>query len=155
MLRSKRKRYFVDPDVQSGLMKRLVIYIGVSMIFVTMPIAFVKTVLQPEVMFLDHVFDVYATHWPVMAMMVVFLPFALSDAVKYSNRFAGPIYRLRNELNRFDDGQPMSRIQFRKDDFWQDLAGSMNRVIDHIAQLEGRASDPTTSSPADDEPQTV
>lgn len=136
MGRAQRKRYFIDPAVQAGLMKRLVVYIGASMIFFTMPIAFAKTVMHPEIMFTEHVLTVYATHWPILLMMIAFLPFALNDAVRFSNRFAGPIYRMRCELKRFENRQPMNRIKFRKRDFWHDLADSMNMVSDRIAELE-------------------
>lgn len=141
MGRAQRKRYFIDPAVQAGLMKRLVVYIGASMIFLTLPLAFAKTVMHPEIMFTEHVLTVYATHWPILLMMVAFLPFALNDAVRFSNRFAGPIYRLRCELKRFENSQPMNRIKFRKRDFWHDLAESMNRVSTRISELETQLED--------------
>ncbi len=106
------------------------------MVFITLPLALVQTALNPDQMFIQHVLDVYATHWPILAMMVLFLPFALNDAIKYSNRFTGPIYRLRCELQRFEDGERLRPFRFRKNDFWRDIAERFNKVTDRLNKLE-------------------
>ena len=131
-----RRRFFIDPDVQTGLLKRLVFYWVASLLFLTLPIAFAKTVSDPNVFFLNHVADVYLTHWPVLVMLMFFLPFAMNDALKYSNRFAGPIYRLRCELKNFEDGNRLKPIKFRNGDFWHDLASGINRVTARLNELE-------------------
>ncbi len=135
-MNKQRKQYYIDPAVQSGLVKRLLSYWMVSMIFITLPIALFKTVTDTDTMFYQHVADVYVTYWPILLMMLVFLPFAANDAIKFSNLFTGPIYRLRVVLKQFENGERMKPFKFRKNDFWHDIADRMNLVINRLNKLE-------------------
>ena len=55
-------------------------------------------------------------------------PFILSS-LKLSNRFVGPIHRLRQQLRQIADGQPFEDLKFRRGDFWQELADEMERAM--------------------------
>lgn len=134
--RHLRRRYFVDPKVQTGLLKRIAFYWTASILFLTLPIAFAKVLAEPSVFFLDHIVNVFTTHWPVLAMLMFFLPFAMNDAIKFSNRFTGPVFRLRSELRNFEAGQCLKPIKFRQGDYWHDLAEGINRVGKRLNELE-------------------
>ena len=49
--------------------------------------------------------------------MLMLLPVFLRDTLKLSNRFAGPMYRLRTGLKGLTESQPIAPIQFRTGDF--------------------------------------
>ncbi len=75
-------------------------------------------------------------YWPVVLMMFIMLPVVLYDVNRFSNRFAGPIYRVRKELEKFEETGQIPKIKFREKDYWQDLAVQMNIVSEHMRQLE-------------------
>lgn len=149
-MKNKRTRaiYFIDNEVQTGLLRRLAMYWFASILFITLPLAFIKMATQPNVFFLDHVADVFYVHWPLLGMLVLFLPMAMNDAIKYSNRFAGPVYRMRTELKKFDLGEPVPRIKLREHDYWHDLAEGINRVTARLNELESQLADTNNDSRA-------
>ena len=51
--------------------------------------------------------------------MVILLPVFLYDTVKLSNRFAGPVIRLRRAMQAISQGNAVEKLQFRENDFWR------------------------------------
>ncbi len=75
---------------------------------------------------------------PLMCVMLILMPVFLRDTLKLSNRFAGPMYRLRTVLSEMSEGGDGYRIKFRMGDFWQSTAGDFNVVFDQINDLKTR-----------------
>lgn len=136
MNQSKRKRTFVDAEVQTAIIKRIVIYWLSGMMFILLPLTFSNTFMEPEVHIVSHFFSVVVHYWPVILMMFILLPLAMYDVNRFSNRFVGPIYRVRKELDKFEETGRIPPIKFREKDYWQDLAGQLNTVSDRINELE-------------------
>lgn len=131
-----RQRYYVDTAVQFDLLKRVLFYGLASILFLTLPIAFAKTLSDPSVFFLDHIGNVFRNHWPVLMMTVFFVPFAMNDILKFSNRFVGPIYRIRAEFKNFEQSGRIKSIKFRDGDYWHDLANGLNQITQRLNELE-------------------
>jgi hypothetical protein len=74
--------------------------------------------------------------WPVLFASALVLPLLLADVLRVSNRFAGPMYRLRNALRDLADGKPVTPVKFREGDFWCNMADEFNRVLDRMKDLE-------------------
>ena len=53
-----------------------------------------------------------------------------------SNRFAGPVYRIRLALQQLADGETPDPIQFRENDYWRDLATYVNSITRRIQETE-------------------
>jgi hypothetical protein len=68
------------------------------------------------------------------------LPFVIWDMLKLSNRFAGPIYRMRRALREVAEHGRTGTVHLRKDDFWHELAEELNAAL---ATLESRADSAT------------
>jgi len=66
------------------------------------------------------------------------LPLLLIDCLVFSNRVAGPIYRLRKAMRQLADSGSAPRMQFRSADLWQDLASEFNRVTERLTACENR-----------------
>lgn len=75
---------------------------------------------------------------PLMAVMLILMPIFLRDTLKLSNRFAGPMYRLRTVLAEMAEGKEGSKIKFRTGDFWQPTAGDFNVVLDQMNMLKAQ-----------------
>ena len=131
-----RRQWYVDSNVQRDLILRFVYYWAASMLFLTLPIALVSCVLNPTLSFLTHATNVFLIHWPVLITLSMMVPFLVNDITKFSNRFAGPVFRLRRELERFAQTGEMAEIQFREGDFWPDLAEGINHLSARVKELE-------------------
>ncbi len=89
-------------------------------------------------------------HGPTIVAMLVFSPIILRDICKLSNRFAGPIVRLRRGMQELADGQPVKPIHFRERDFWLDLATNFNRIAERLRVSQGESAtgcNPATVAP--------
>ena len=133
-----RHQWYVDSSVQKSLLKRMVIYCLASLLFVSMPIAFFKTLNQTDRNIVGHFMDVISTHWPILLMLACMIPFAVYDTLRLSNRFAGPVFRLRRELRHFRETGSMNEVFFRDNDFWHDLSLGVNELTLRIRELENQ-----------------
>lgn len=85
----------------------------------------------------DHVYFQFirmqeATFLRVIAAIAVVIGIILTiGGLMISHKIAGPIYRMQKELNRMRDETPveLNEIQFRKGDFFPELAESFNSLV--------------------------
>ena len=136
MNKSKRSRKFIDPEGQTAIIYRVVTYWLAGIMFILMPLTFSSTWMEPEINLVTHFFNVVVRYWPMLLMMFLMLPFALYDVNRFSNRFVGPIYRVRKELENFEESGKLAKMKFREGDYWQDLAAQLNSVSKRIGELE-------------------
>jgi hypothetical protein len=64
------------------------------------------------------------------------LPLVIFDIVRLSNRFVGPVYRLRMHLAQLKQNSNTHPLNFRDDDYWQQLAQPINELQQRILVLE-------------------
>ena len=136
--KADREHWFIDSTVQLAIFKRMFIYwIGCLLLF-TLPIAILRSSFGAGP-FLDEIVSVWKTHWPMIFTVLTFLPFVFYDVLKFSNRFVGPVYRLRRELEDFRRSGKVKKIRkFRDTDFWHDLYEGVNHLVDRIEELESQ-----------------
>jgi hypothetical protein len=72
---------------------------------------------------------------PVVLASLVLLPFLLIDAVVFSNRFTGPLYRVRYCMRRLVAGESIEPIHFRKHDYRPELADEFNALSQYVESL--------------------
>lgn len=140
----QRKTDFSDPVVQGALTRRIV---GQWMVFtlVAVLLAFGLAWMQdPFAPLTQTLAEAWWTYAPLLLVLVCLLPVFVMDTVKLSNRFTGPIYRLRHVARQLSEGECPERLTFRGGDFWRGLADDMNLVIDRVTQ-------PAAAEPADAE----
>lgn len=153
MSRQDRQRFFVDRDVQGKLMIRVAMYwvyclIAVALMMSCFIVAFDRPANSGE--FVSRLF--YQTI-PPLAASTLMLPILLFDAIRFSNLFAGPIFRLRRCMNHLADGKPVAELKFRNGDFWCEFAESFNRLNQRVQHLEARLAErdgEQTGSPQDE-----
>ncbi len=71
-----------------------------------------------------------------MGVMFLLMPVFLRDTLKMSNRFAGPMYRLRIALKKMAGEDVPAPIKFRDGDFWQEAADDFNTVRSQFDSLK-------------------
>lgn len=130
-----REQLLIESDVQSALLWRAALHGGALAIYFTVIQFFAQSMLMPEVSFLEMVFRFVdeAIYW--VPALILLAPLFAYDLLKLSNRFAGPIFRLRRELIRLDKNESKDPISFRETDFWSDLQKPFNAVRDDLLML--------------------
>ena len=130
MKHQTRKQLLIDGGVQLPIMLRIVAYWFFCLTTVTCALTLARVDAEPDVFFLSQLFHVVVSYWPVYAVMFAGLPIALYDALKLSNRFAGPVYRMKTNLRDFNDGKLYSPVCLREGDFHSELATEINIAIE-------------------------
>jgi hypothetical protein len=66
---------------------------------------------------------------PALLGTLLVQPLVITDVLRLSNRFVGPIGNLRNALKRSELGDAVAPLQRRPADFWPDLLDRVNRLL--------------------------
>jgi hypothetical protein len=135
----RRRRYFVDSSVQGALLRRLIGFWFTGMAAVSL----VLFIYHIAPYWLSGKNGVVGQAWvqlrPLVFASAALLPFVFYSAIRFSNRFVGPMLRFRRVLKQLAHGEPTSRITLRKGDFWLDVADDINMLVE---QLQPRESFP-------------
>jgi hypothetical protein len=134
MARSQRRQKFVDAKVQGALARRIIFHWLVFVIVCWGASLFLQILSDPFQTVAEHLRIMWATQGPMMLVMVFLLPVFVLDTIKLSHRFAGPIVSLRRAMHEIVEGKTPRKIQFRKNDFWHDLADDYNALADRLTE---------------------
>lgn len=130
MAKRARKRYWIDRQIQGSLAVRI---LGHWLIFVLVATA-LTLVLQVAANPFAAVSEQFSQMWnnqgPFALILVVLLPIFIYDTIKLSNRFAGPVLRLRRAMTEIAEGRPAEKLVFRDNDFWRGMANDFNTLVD-------------------------
>ncbi|NND96873.1 MAG: hypothetical protein HKN47_06035 [Pirellulaceae bacterium] len=136
---SKRTRILVDPQVQWSLAVRVLThwFLLLSCLFaISLMVRLLIAAGQQS--FIDSLKASVSIQAPLFCVMLILMPVFVRDTLKLSNRFAGPMYRLRTVLAELAQGGEGSRIKFRDGDFWSEAASDFNVVYDQLTTLKAR-----------------
>ena len=76
---------------------------------------------------------------PALFGAVFLVPIILYDVVCVSNRFVGPVMRLRRGMTQLVSGEQVGKLRFRRRDFWPEMAETFNQLaarVDRLDQLQ-------------------
>ncbi|GIW98848.1 MAG: hypothetical protein KatS3mg111_2181 [Pirellulaceae bacterium] len=150
-LKAKRKRVFVDRQVQGALAKHLVLHWCAYMFVTGVCVwAFEVVTAQPGSDWRTSLLATWENYGLFWIILVAMVPSFLYDTLKVSQRFAGPILRFRRSLRAAADGESVASIRFRDGDYWHELANDFNRLLARIEALEQRHRSVATDASADD-----
>jgi hypothetical protein len=145
-----RKRLFVDRKVQRALMLRALEYWFCCLATVGLAHVVWNLATNRYASLNEYFLDAWDFFLPATIVSLLVLPLIMYDILKLSNRFTGPLYRVRRELRRLAAGEPVVPVRFRSDDFWLDLADEFNAAaqrMDVIAEMAEKSHKP--SAPGD------
>lgn len=133
----KRERFFVDSTVQ-GLLLRRIVFHWVIFFFVACGcvLALQAMMGDPEVTFNERVRTVVGDFSLTAVILVMLLPAFLLDTIRISNRFVGPITRLRGGLKDLGKGNNTNKMKFRDNDLWHQAADEFNVVLERVNSQE-------------------
>jgi hypothetical protein len=147
MNRSRRADFFVDGEVQGALLLRVILYWMFCLLSISLMLICSEAYMGPPRRFIDLISDMYYRYGPALSASLLLLPVVLLDVIRVSNRFVGPVSRLRQGLADVADGRPAQPLNFRDSDFWCDLANNFNRAAARVAREASERSDATEEMP--------
>jgi len=137
---SRRRKFLVDNAVQGALAAR----VGWYWLFFAASVAMLLIVWTAFVDRPQRSGDLFATAWtrvgPALLASILLLPLVMIDVLRLSNRFAGPMYRVRNGLRQLARGETVAPIVLRKKDYWTDVARDFNLVAERMERRGGTAA---------------
>lgn len=136
-----RKKLLIDRNVQGALLRRLLLHWACAMAvgFTSLLIiqVFQTGVNAPLAVHLSQMWNTYGM---LLVVLIFFIPPLAYDSIKLSSRFAGPMYAIRSSLVKLADGRDVTPLQFREDDFWVDVADSINTIAKRLDQEAPQAA---------------
>lgn len=142
----RRSQNLVDHEVQTTLAWRVFLhwttFLGACALGTLIWTRFIEAPTETW----NYVLRDWGSHFLPFAIIAISLvPLFLRDTIKLSNRFAGPIIRVRRTLSDLADGKRPAPLLFRKGDFWQSLQHDMNRLISSHDEQPEVESSPTST----------
>lgn len=139
-VRPKRRTYYVDKEVQGELLVKAARYWILSVIVVAaltiIGWIFITPGIATLVKFRDELPSLIGAILVAPIASLLVLPVVLYDLLKLSNRFAGPMFRLRRLMGQVADGEKIEPVRFRQGDYWHDFAEEFNRLLEKIETAE-------------------
>jgi hypothetical protein len=121
----------LDQMVQGTLIRR-VVYHWFLCLFSTATAGWVWMVwTDPQ---LRSPLDTLQQLWPALFGSLLALPLAIADMLRTSNRFVGPVLRLRNAMKCLVMGDWVDPLRPRQGDFWGDLIDRFNQVQRQLSE---------------------
>lgn len=127
----KRTKSLVDPEVQGGILRTVAIHW--ILFFVCNAVAlmiWVRLFEQPDADWGQTFGDTLRRFLPFFVITAALIPAFVLDTLKMSNRFAGPVSRLRRALQDAREGRTVKPLKFRGRDYWQDMATDFNSLLE-------------------------
>lgn len=131
-----RQQVWIDRHVQGVLVGRVLLYWSGILIYFGLSIGCFHWWQNPEWTLSEHLGAMLEQVLPCLPTLLLLLPLVIFDIVRLSNRFAGPVYRLRKHLNDLSQDSQVSPLHFRDEDYWQKLAEPINLLQQKILVLE-------------------
>ncbi len=130
-----RQQLLIDRHVQGSLLRRTALYSCACAVYFIVILVFSETMCNPNEPFADAVIRCLdeAIFWAPGLMLLT--PVVAYDLLKVTNRFAGPVFRLRREMQRLIDGESVQPLSFREGDYWIEMAEVFNQLRDELLEL--------------------
>lgn len=125
----RRKKKFIDANVQGSLARRIIFHWLLFLLVASLAAFILQALSNPFRPLSAHMREIWWTHGPFLLVMFFLLPVFVVDSIKLSHRFAGPIYSLRRAIRDIAHGKPARKLKFRRHDFWHDIANDYNAML--------------------------
>jgi signal transduction histidine kinase len=147
MTQNRRQRLLVDRKVQGMLLTRVTTYWLTAVVAIGLMVG-LHVVMESAHASVNVIANRALLHFgPALLAAVLLLPIMLLDCLRATSKFAGPVHRLRQEMENLADGKPAEKLYLRKDDLYADLADQFNRLVDRVQgeKQKGKQEDEETA----------
>lgn len=142
-----RKRIFVDTAVQGALIRNVLTHWLVFVVTLAVILGAVQFFQNPMASAEEHLALFPRRHGLTFVILLLLLPTFLWDTARLSNRFAGPVLRLRRMMQTLAAGKDPGELRFREGDFWTELGEHFNGVRTRLLQTRESQECSATAQP--------
>lgn len=146
--KAQRKSLYINRSVQGQLIVRSVMQWFFYMCAVLLTIVIWTVIRSPSQSAIALIYQAFMYFWPAIIASLMILPLFLYDMLKESNRIAGPIHRLKIEMQKFTNGEKVKELRFRDRDHWEEIAEEFNALVRKYGNTE--PSNETNGTTADE-----
>jgi len=139
MENDKRRAKYIDRRVQGQLAMRTLLHWVTLMLVCCIVSLALQFLLNPLASGQENFANMWAAQGPIILVAFALFPLFVSDTIRYSHRFVGPITRVRSVLRALAAGESPARIQLRPGDHWGEIAEEINLLITEMERLKGLA----------------
>jgi len=146
----RRRKYFVDRQVQGAVLRQAVCYWlfgSVTFTLVVFVYRIVPHCLSGEGLDLARI---WYHMGPMAISSAVLLPVVMFSAIRFSSRLAGQMVRFRRALRQLARGETAPLLKIRRDDFWSNMAIEINQVSAKLCELSGNSKSSGNSQETDE-----
>jgi hypothetical protein len=144
MSKRARGQLYVDKDVQRALLFQLFRHWTLFVAVLTGMLLMLEALSAGPQPSLAAYFQATWRHYsPLFIVVATLFPVFAYDSIKLSHRFVGPIVRLRRAMRQAALGERVEPVQFRKSDFWQDMAPTFNALLERLPEDADGTGDST------------
>lgn len=129
----KRKQKYVDTNVQGALLRRILFHWVAFFFVAALTVILMKSLIgDMNLTYMENVKNSIGEFSLIGVILLCLFPVFMLDTVRFSNRFVGPIGRLRRHLKELGTEKSTQRCSFRDNDFWSEMADEFNKVVDLV-----------------------
>lgn len=99
----------------------------------------VQSILDPNTPFFLQLARAKTIVFPIVAAFLLMLPVVIRDLTKMTNRFTGPVFRLRRAMRDLKEGKFHGELSFRDNDYWQEMAEEFNQIAKQMETWKQQA----------------
>lgn len=121
---------FIDFEVQTSLLRKVALHWSLLLAANALALYGWTYLMNAPVESWTQVTSEFLRNYaPVFMVSLALFPVFLMDTAKLSNRFVGPILRIRRALGAVVSGEKIEPVKFRENDFWLNLAEDFNSAL--------------------------
>ncbi len=134
-MEQRRTKRFIDSAVQGALARRILIHwLIFSLLVVTvLPFCQLLSDFRLDASFLEQWQAQWAKMLPLAVIMLAMLPIFVLDTIRFSHRFAGPIFRFHSVAKQLAAGEKVEPVRLRKGDAWKEFADDFNAMVRRLS----------------------
>jgi hypothetical protein len=138
---TNRFRFLVDCEVQSAILFRVGIYGCATTLYFVITLICTQCLSDPERGLMDSLSKCLedVVYW--LPGFLFLVPVATHDLLKMTNHFAGPIHRLRREMQLLAEDKSERPLAFRDEDYWNDVSIAYNQLRGELLRLRKRVAE--------------
>ena len=137
MSKKLRRQHWVDSRVQGTLVRRILFHWCAFFVVTLMCVSVMQLLLgDPNKTIAERVGSPGSGLMLIGVIMLALFPAFALDTVRFSNRFVGPIARLRRYMRDLTAGEDVGTLSFRDNDFWSDVAEEFNAISSRVKDQE-------------------
>ena len=142
MSSQSRKQHWIDAQVQGTLVRRVLIHWCIFFVGTLVSWYVLQLLLgDPSTPIVDRMTASGSNILLLLVIMLSIFPAFALDTVRFSNRFVGPIARLRGAMRKLSNGTLSSKLAFRDNDFWSEVAEEFNALSERVQNQEREIED--------------